>query len=241
MTGRRQNEKLFDALLEAAVSQAFQEEMEQLPSNEELNAEYEPSPELDRRIHELIDQSRREARRKHFRRRLGKVATCIAVVFTLVATVTLSVEATRNRIFNAYLDWQDKYTSIQFKDMADPAETKGIDESSLFHPTYIPKGFKQTSIKKFGKVIVLEYLNKETGEKILFDQGPAGAGKTSVDSEHTTYREIEISGNKAYLFKGMRKDVDQSVLIWQSGGVKFKFTSLIDSSELIRMGESLKK
>ena len=241
MTGKQQDEKLFDALLEAAVSQAFQEEVEQMPSNEELNAACKPSPELDMRINELIDQNRRKAKRKHFRRRSSKIAASIAVVFTLLATVTLSVEATRNRIFNAYLDWQDKYTSIQFKDTTDPTETKEIDESSLYHPTYIPEGFKQTSIKKFGKVIVLEYLNGETGDKILFDQGPAGAGKTSIDSEHTAYKEIEISGNKAYLFEGMRKDVDQSVLIWQSGSVKFKLTSLINSNELIRMGESMKK
>ena len=240
MTGRRQNEKLFDALLEAAVSQAFQEEMEKLPSNEELNAEFEPSPELDRRIHELIDQSRREARRKHFRRRLGKVATCIAVVFTLVATVTLSVEATRNRIFNAYLDWQDKYTSIEFKDTAEPTETKDIDESHLYHPAYIPKGFRQTSTEKFGTKIMLVYAN-EAGEEILFDQGPAGTGTTAVDNEHTIYKEIEISGNKAYLFEGTRKGIDHSLLIWQSGGIEFQLTSLIDSAELIQMGESLEE
>ena len=239
MTGRRQNEKLFDALLEAAVSQAFQEEMEQLPSNEELNAECKPSPELDLRIKELIDQNRRKAKRKHFRRRSRKIAAGIAVVFTLLATVTLSVEATRNRIFNAYLDWQDKYTSIQFKDTTDPTETKVIDESDLYHPTYIPKGFKQTSTEKYGRTIMLVYSN-EDGIEILFNQRPAGTGATSVDNEHKTYREVEISGNKAYLFEGITEEY-ASVLIWQAGGVEFQLTSLIDSAELIYMGESIKK
>lgn len=239
MTGRQQNEKLFDALLDVAVSQSFQKEMNQLPSNEELNATCKTSPELDRRVNELIDQSRRKAKIKHFRRHSSKIAACIAVMFTLLATVTLSVEATRNRIFNAYLDWQDKYTSIEFKDTTDPTEKKVIDQSNLYHPTYIPKGFKHTSTEKLGKTIVLIYSN-ETGDEILFDQGPAGTGKTSVDNEHTTYKEIVISGNKAYLFDAMRAE-DSSVLIWQSGGIEFQLTSRIDSAELIHMGESLQK
>lgn len=87
MTDRDQNEKLFDALLDVAVSQAFQEEMKQLPSNEELNVAYKPSPELDTRIKKHIDKSRRKAKRKHFAKSSGKAVAYIAIVFTLVTTV----------------------------------------------------------------------------------------------------------------------------------------------------------
>ncbi len=241
MTGKQQNEKLFDALLEAAVSQAFQEEIEQLPSNEELNAVCKPSPELDMRINELIDQNRRKAKRKHFRRRSRKIAAGIAVVFTLLATVTLSVEATRNKIFNAYLDWQDKYTSIEFKDTKDPTEKKILEESSLYHPTYLPKGFKQTSTQKFGRTVTLVFSN-DADKEILFDQRPADVGTltSSIDNEHTIYKEVEVSGNKAYLFEAIR-DEDASVLIWQEKELIFSLTAQVNSEDLIRMAESLEK
>lgn len=237
MTGRDQNEKLFDALLDVAVSQAFQEEMKQLPSNEELKVAYKPSPEMDTRIKKHIDKSRRKAKIKHFAKSSGKAVAYIAIVFTLLTTVALSVEATRNAIFNAIIEWQDKYTSIQFKDSG---ETKDIKQSGLYYPTYIPEGFKETATEKFGNTIMLVYAN-EAGEEILFDQNSDGTGKTSVDNENTIYREIEISGNEAHLFEGMKEE-DANVLIWESGGVVFGLTSSsVDSAELIRMGESIKK
>ena len=133
--------------------------------------------------------------------------------------------------------FQDKYTSILFKDST---ETKDIEQSGIYYPTYIPKGFKETATEKFGNTVMLVYAN-EAGEEILFDQNPGGTGKTSVDNENTIYREIEISGNEAYLFEGMREE-DASVLIWESGGVVFKLiSSSVDSADLIRMGESILK
>ena len=238
MIDKDKNEKLFDALLAVAVFQAFRQEMEQLPSNKELNRAYKPSPELEIQIKKHIKRSRIKAKRKHFAKSLGRAVTYIAIIFTLLTTAALSVEATRNAIFNTIIEWRDKYTAIQFEDST---KTKDTKQNGLYYPTYIPEGFKKTETEKFGNTIVFIYGN-ETGEEIIFDQNPDGTVKTSVDNENTIYTEIEISGNKAHLFEGT-KDEDASVLIWESEGIVFTLISQsVDiTDDLIRMGESIEK
>ena len=54
------SEALFDAILEVAIEKAFEKEMSELPSSEELNKIYKPSMELDKRIKKLINQKNRK-------------------------------------------------------------------------------------------------------------------------------------------------------------------------------------
>ncbi|SFG16809.1 protein of unknown function [Desulfotomaculum arcticum] len=167
-------------------------------------------------------------------RRFGKVAACIAIVFTLLNAVLLSVEATRNSIFNAIIAWQEKYTEVKFGELE-----KESQQENVYRPTYLPEGYKETSAERYGNTFTLIYANN-AGDEILFDQRPAESGTSLVDNENTEYTKVKVSGNTAYLFKALTAD-DANVLIWQSNGLVYELTSKIDSAELIRIGESLKK
>jgi len=146
----------------------------------------------------------------------------------------LSVEATRNVIFNTIIEWHEKYTKVEFKDSATDSKQSGV-----YQPSYLPQGFSQTSLTKLGNVHMLIYSN-DTGETIIFSQWIYGSGASSVDNENKKYSEIEISGNKAYLFEAITEE-DSNVLTWQAVGMVFELTSPIDSKELIHIAESLKK
>ncbi|AGL02459.1 DUF4367 domain-containing protein [Desulfoscipio gibsoniae] len=234
MAGKERSEMLFDALLKVAVTETFQKELDALPSNEELNETYKPSPELDRRIKKLIYQSQRKSKIRHFAKRFAKVAVCIAIVFTFLNAVLLSVEATRNSIFNAIIAWQEKYTEVKFGE-----SKKESQQDNVYRPTYLPEGYKETAAERYGNTFTIIYTNN-AGEEILFDQRPAESGTSLVDNENTEYTKVKISDNTAYLFKAMTTD-DSNVLIWQSDGLVYELISKIDSTELIRIGESLKK
>lgn len=49
-------DKLFDEILKIALEKAFEQEMEEMPSCEELNVKYKLSPALDKRIRKIISE-----------------------------------------------------------------------------------------------------------------------------------------------------------------------------------------
>ncbi|SDO05580.1 DUF4367 domain-containing protein [Acetanaerobacterium elongatum] len=232
MSKQKQNDILYEAILEVSVAQAFENETDTLPPINELNERFQPSPELSARIKRLIEKDKREKRLAMFMKKARKAAACIAVVFTLAAVTLFSVEASRNYILNAVLDWQKGSTGIRFE------ETSSAAEDCLYQPTYLPEGFREVLVQK-GGITIITYENRE-GTKIWFNQNKAKYGDTFIDNDHTEYSEVTIDDKKAYLFKAVSEDTSNT-LIWENGGIAFSLCSVIDSKELIKIAESLKK
>jgi hypothetical protein len=229
MTAGERSDMLLDALLKAAVREAFKKEIDALPDNEKLAA-YKPSPVLDKRIGSLIKSSYRKIQARRFVKGLGKAAACLCVLLAVSSVILLSVEATRNAIFNAVLDWQDEYTEIKYEGAS--------ENNSIYRPTYLPEGFHEKSVEGDINFTTVFYEN-DAGVSIIFDQQKAGSGTTLVDNEHSDYYEVQISGNIGHLFKSKTEN-DSSILIWEDHGIVFELLSVFNSDELIRMAESVK-
>lgn len=234
MTTKKRNEIWFDALLKVAVSESLKNEIEILPSNEELNQQYKPSDKLDRQIKGMIKRNQLKPKMRIYSYILRKVAICIIIILSASSVTLLSVEATRNAIFNAFIDQFEKYTEVKFKD-----STVDDKQDNIYRPTYLPEGFTEISTVSYGNATIKTYSDK-TGNEILFKQRLADTGTALVDNENTNYKEIKIAGNIAYLFEALTKN-DSSVLLWQSEGVVFELTSQISSDELVKIGKSIKK
>jgi hypothetical protein len=115
MTTEKQNEIWFDALLKVAASETLKNEMNMLPSEEVLNEKYQPSAELDRRIKRITTRSRLKTKIKKCARVTRKLAACIIIILAVSSVTLFNVEATRNAIFNAFIEQFGKYTEIKFK------------------------------------------------------------------------------------------------------------------------------
>jgi hypothetical protein len=233
MTREEQDEIWFDALLKVSVSEALKNEMNTFPSNEELNGKYKPSSELNRRIKWIITKGRIKSGIQIYAGILRKVAVCIIIILAVSSLTLFSVEATRNAIFNTFIERFDKYTEIKFRDFSTDDKL-----SNIYRPAYLPEGFKEISTESYGNTVMITYSNT-AGIEIRFKQRPAGTGTSLIDNENTDYKEVEINGNKAYLFEAMTKD-DYSILLWQSEGIVFELTSQISIDELVRIGNSIK-
>lgn len=234
MTTKKRNEIWFDALLKVAVSESLKNEIEILPSNEELNQQYKPSDKLDRQIKKIIKRNQFKPKTRVYSSILRKVVVCIIIIFAASSVTLLSVEATRNAIFNAFISQFEQYTEVKFKD-----STIDDTQNNIYSPTYLPEGFTEISTISYGNSIIQTYSDK-AGNEILLKYRVAETGTELVDNENTNYKEIKIAGNTAYLFKALTKN-DSSVLLWQSGGVVFELSSPINSDELIKIGNSIKK
>ena len=159
---------------------------------------------------------------------------CCILGLSLLSGVLLSVEASRNAIFNAFIEWTDKYTKIQFGD-----SPSAVEGERLYLPAYLPEGFNEKERIFMNNAILLIFDNK-AGQEVVIQQSAAGKGSSIVDSENTNFDEVSVSGNKAYLFKAQTPN-RLNTLIWEYGGIVFKISSGIDSKQLIQIGESLEK
>lgn len=227
----RKNEVLFDALLKISLADALEQEIAEFPSIVELNRDYKPSLELDKRINALIDKSIRTTKLKRNAKRFGQIAACICIILTVSSVVLFSVSATRNAIMNAIIQWKDNYSQVEFVD--------SNANCIKYRPSYLPSGYQENLTEKFGNTVMITFAN-EAGEQIIFSQWPFDAGTSLVDSENTSYTETHVSGEQAFLFEAQTNE-DSNILIWQSNGMVFEITSNVESGELKLIGESLKK
>ena len=228
------DDKLFDAVIKIAAENALEQEMDEMPSCEELNARHKPSPDLDRKIKKIIARRKLKERATVWRKTATKIIAGIAVFIIISATVLLSVEATRNYIFNALIKWQEGYVSIEYNHN----ETK-LPEAGVYKPTYLPEGFTEISSKTTGEITRTVYQN-ETEATIMLSQYPAQSSNTLFDNEGREFKNIQINGQEAYLFESIDLDKD-NVLIWEANGIMFSINSGLESGELILIAESIKK
>lgn len=230
MQDKTLDERLFDALLEVSTGEALRLEMESLPSVEELDRMYKPSPDMDKRINDIIKRSNRKRKRANFVRKTGKMVAGIAIVIAIISTLLMSVEATRNVIFNVFFECKEKSTQITFSD-------KDNDLNELYTPTYIPAGYTEKSTNKYGDTYTIIYKNSED-DIILLDQFPVGDGGISLDNENMKPIETGVSGSTVYLFEATFPD-EKSVLLWEKAGVVFQISGSISKDELIKIYESM--
>lgn len=73
MNKAEKNEVLLDSLLKISLTEAFEKEIAELPSIEELNKKYKSSNELDKRINALIKKSNKKSKLKRISKRFGVV------------------------------------------------------------------------------------------------------------------------------------------------------------------------
>ncbi len=227
------NDRLFDTVLKAAAEEDFRRGLDSMPAEKELRPEYLPSPALKQKIRQAIKKGNRRAVAQKILKAAKKAAVIAVILISVVMGSLLSVEASRNAIFNSVLEWKADHVDIYFRQKESPPEDTG-----MYKPQYIPEGFVESESKKASSTQRTVYQN-ENGELITFDQVPLSSEKTAMDNEHSKYQEITINGQKAYLLEA-KTPADKTQILWQTDKTSFKLSSKIDKKELIQMAESMK-
>ena len=231
--------KLFDTILESAVKDDFEQELEKMPSEEDLAKEYSLSSGLQEKINKIIANGRRKIRLQKIRRISKKAAVIVAVIIPITLAGLFSVEASRTAIFNAILDWQSDHATIHFEDSTSSQAPQSMPVDAFYKPVYLPDGFTEGKTTKMGTSVHIVYQNKDQ-TTLLFDQSPVSEeGSISIDTEHTVYSEITIDGYKASLFTG-KTSKDNTVLVWRNKTNSFTLISTINKDELLKIAENIK-
>lgn len=243
MSNQEMKNQIFEVMLKAAIKESFENEVRAYPSADTLTEDYNLSLATHRKIERMI----RDSSQKLAQLQIKKVAKKAAVIAAITIPVSIfglfSVDASRNAIFNALLEWKADHLDIKYEDKNSNSSTVGSSApstGSVLKPKYIPEGFVEDTLTKSGSYYNISYKNSEGNLIILRTFSLEKEGVFSVDTENTLQKQITINGIKTNIFEAKRKE-DCSYIVWNSQNKSFVLSSNISVKELISMAESMLK
>ena len=184
---KNRNDRILDEIFAIAVDEYEEELLNQIPVDEDI--EYEFSEDFNKK-HERMLKQYRAGKYKNYRSPAIKVATVIGLLVILSATVTLSIEAVRLKVFNFVIEKADEFAVINVREKNMENEAKQL---SLEH---LPAGFELITEETEGDVFTVVYANDDKYINYSFWNISI---KSAVDTENAEFKEIEILKTKVIL------------------------------------------
>lgn len=240
MSNQEMKNQIFEVMLKAAIKESFENEVRAYPSADTLTEDYNLSLATHRKIERMI----RDSSQKLAQLQIKKVAKKAAVIAAITIPVSIfglfSVDASRNAIFNALLEWKADHIDIKYQDNEQVDEEKQISIPSNMKPKYLPVGFIEQETTKAENKVIIKYQNNEENIIILEFTSIANEGINSLDIENAIKKSIKINGSDAILFSA-ESPSDKSYLAWNNKKFHILLKSKISPEELVKIAESIEK
>ena len=232
------NEKLFDAIIKVAAEEVWQEEIDSLPSLEELNEMYPPSETLDKRVYGAINKAVRRGKIKKAIRYTIRCAAIFCVFIVLAGGALMSVEASRTFILSRIINISDDYVHISFQ-LGDIADL-GIGELVV---NFIPEDFTFYEQGEFAEGHTFYEFRSDTRRGILIqhiivsEDGGSVAGISPV-TEYSEFSIISLHRQVAYLFTSTYEN-HVNTISWNYGRHFLSVSAFLEVDELMRIAEEM--
>ncbi|MCL2378814.1 MAG: hypothetical protein FWC77_06785 [Defluviitaleaceae bacterium] len=159
--GNNINEKHFDAIMAAAIEESVAKEMESLPSREELDKLYPRSYAFDTRVMNMIKDAEGNTQGRGIVNNLKKIAA-VACLLVMVGMVSLmSVESSRNLIFNTFSGSYDDFAAGDANDNTPDEDTR---ETIINYPS---EGIVYVIGHMLDSQTVIIIYSNEPGERLI--------------------------------------------------------------------------
>lgn len=226
------NDTIFEALFRQAVIDDFNDEINFIPSNEQLTKLYSFSPEFEIKMKKLFIKNSRKDFAKTVLLYSKRVASILIIVLGLLFSTLLFNTEVRAAVGKVLVEWYEKFTSFTFED------NKVIDDKKEWTLGYLPEGYEQENYEILGRITSIEYRNNQ-GENIRFTYVPEGSvTNISVDNENHEISNYVILGNEAFSITALDDKFDNGV-IWNMDGHTFDLWGKVSIDELIKIAESI--
>lgn len=232
MKARQIDDHVFEALFRQAVIDDYTEEIDSIPSKNELMKRISFSAEFELRMKKLLVREQRKETLAKVTKFVKRAAAVFVVATSIFFSTMLLNYEVRAAVKNTIVEWYDKFTSFIFY-----GETSDTDKQKEWRPKYLPVGYHEISIETLGKEINIEYINDQ-GDIILFSYKPEGNINISIDNKNHTIESNSINGYEAYIAKAT-KDGFENGVIWSMDKYTLSIWSRHSVEELIKMAQSI--
>lgn len=226
------NDVVFEALFLQAVIDGFNEEIDSIPTNEQLAKIHTFSPEFEIRMKKLFIKDRRRSLLKNTILYSKRVASILIIILVLLFGTLLFNTEVRAAVGKVLVEWYEKFTSHTID------YDESINEKKDWVLNYLPEGYTLNNHEVLGRITNIEFINSQ-GDNIRFSYQPEdGITNISVDNENHEINKREIQNNEAYCILAIDDKFDNG-LIWNMEGHTFDLWSKIPLDELKKIAESI--
>lgn len=226
------NDLIFEALFRQAVIDNFNEEIDSIPTNEQLSKKYLFSTEFEMQMKALFAKDRRISSIKTFILYSRKVASIFIIVLGLLFCTLLFNTEVRASVGKVFIEWYEKFTSFTFRG------DEVVDEKKDWNLKHLPEGYAQENYELLGSITNIEFINNQ-GNKIRFSYRPEKSfTNISVDNENHEIASCIILDKEAFAISAVNDKFDNGV-IWNMNGHTFSLWGKLPIDELKKMAESI--
>lgn len=226
------NDVIFEALFRQAVIDDFNEEIDSIPTNEQLAEIYSFSSEFEMRMKKLFVEDHRRNFLKNVMLYSRRVASILVIVLGLLFGTLLFNTEVRAAVGKVLVEWYEKFASFTFRD------EEIIVEKKEWTLEYLPKGYLLKNYEVLGNVTNMEFINNQ-GDKIRFSYRPENSiTNISVDNENHKIDSHVILDNETFSITAVDDRFDNGV-IWNMDGYTFSLWGKISINELNKIAESI--
>ena len=219
----------FESALHIAVQQYKCDQLESIPSLEQLALEFTASQNLLDIIENVIQSAEKADKVNNTFKTLKKVAVILLISFTLMLTSPTFVTAMKKIVSNTVIEWYDGYISMVSKADSYPLEMQDVKVG------YITEGFVLREVNIFPNDFNFSY-SAEHGYISVYVYADNGNTTSYIDNDRTTFGDIEIDGNK-----GMARycvDGANGVII-SVDGIVYDVFGYVEMEEIIKIYRSI--
>jgi len=203
--------------------------------NEEIKNRNFPKK-LDTWVEEYIKKEEKKEKKtkliKNIKKQSKRAAIILLIIIAGISTLIFTVEAIRVRVFNYFIERNERYTEIRVEE--NEIETPELDWENYYQPTYMTEGYYFESEEDGGLIKILNYSDGKN--QIIITQTNNSAG-IQIDTEDATTENIKINGNEGFL----TIKEDRSIIFWHNEEKSFTITGNIKKEEIIKIAESIEK
>lgn len=227
-------ERIFNAMLKAAAEEATIQEMDELPSREELEKMHPRSEALDKRVAKIIGKHERMETRKKAARIFTRVAAAVGIFFTVGFAALMSVEASRVFILNTIISMQYNYVRFDFTDSE--KDLQSPDLANLLEG-FLPVGFEYEGSFHLETTTIYRYSN-EAGVRLIFQQHMGATWSVMVVELNREFFIIDEESHKIYVFDS-NVDGYENVIMWADDNYVFNIISDVDIDTLVNIARNM--
>lgn len=234
---KRENDEIRitpDALISLVVTEAEERELASMPSLKEMNAQFHPSEQFQKKMEQLLKKARRKEEWAHIWKPTKKVLVAFTSVVTVLAFALLPVKAVQDAIVDTFIQWRDGFMSIIY---SVEGENPSLNLPAQIKLNYIPDGYtliseENSEYDHYMARLVADNEGWCTVRVVTIDSNQ----EIGVDNEFTTYYNLEFNGHNAIW--GIRED-SSNTLLWEEDGLVFTIYGNTDIAEILKLAEGI--
>lgn len=175
---------------------------------------------------------------KRMTKQIGKRVAMVLLTMTIItATLTVSVEAFRIKLFNMIIETTKEFSTATFDEnySVDYLSELPDEWNDFYYPTFVPEDYQFANAFDANGTKYIVFTNSKM-EELYFVQGLMTAD-FQLDSENSNAVEVDINGMEGVI---IIKD-KSNIINWHDNNQSFYIQGNVDNSTLLDVAESIIK